>query len=74
MLSRYQVCFYLDNQSLDLEHKLIIKANNSEEARTIAIKECNPTNKGFYTIIKWESTNNPTYRHFVSHKCINAYN
>ena len=58
MLSRYQVCFYLDKQSLDLEHKLIIKANSSEEARNIAIQESNPTNKGFYTTIKWESTNN----------------
>ncbi len=45
MLCRYQICFYLDNQNLDLEHKLIIKANSSEEARHIAIAKCEPTNE-----------------------------
>lgn len=58
MISRYQVCFYLDNENLEIEHKLIIKANSSNEALSIAIGKCNPTNKGFYTIIEWEAPNN----------------
>lgn len=58
MLYRYQVCFYLDNEKLDLEHKLIIKALNADEARRITIADRNPTNDGFYTIMQWESVNN----------------
>ncbi len=58
MLCRYQICFYLDNQNLDLEHKLTIKANSSEEARHIAIEKCKPTNESFYTTMKWEGINN----------------
>ncbi|MFV5374579.1 hypothetical protein [Acinetobacter calcoaceticus] len=58
MLCRYQLCFYLDVEKLDLEHKLIIKALNTDEARRIAIADCKPTNDSFYTIMKWEAINN----------------
>lgn len=58
MFYRYQVCFYLDNQNLDLEHKLIIKATSSEQARNIAIAKCSPENKDFYTILIWDGISN----------------
>ena len=55
VLDQYDVCFYLDNEKLDLEHMGKFYASSEEEAVKTAIQELNPTEKGFFTVMLWGS-------------------
>lgn len=54
-MDKYDVCFYLDNEKLDLEHMGKFYASSEEEAVKKAIQEINPTEKGFFTVMLWGS-------------------